>query len=143
MKFLEYILEGQLLKQSKPGGTSVKVDKSMNFESDNDNEQTSFLPILINANAQEQVREIQSTSVQNHPNTNSSFLPLLPSLQPFMPQILSLQSSISQMPLLSETPQPQRFMRIVKLYDQYGFDKEKNHAAIEKALDQHGQKKVF
>ena len=34
-------------------------------------------------------------------------------------------------------------MRIVKLYDQYGFDKEKNHAAIEKTLDQHGQKKVF
>ena len=47
------------------------------------------------------------------------------------------------MPLPSETQQPQRSTRTVKPYDRYGFDKEKSHAAMEKALDQHGRKEVF
>ena len=82
VKFLEYISGGQLLKQSKPGGTSVEVDASMNFGSDDDNERTSSLPIPINADAQEQVGEIQPASVQEHLNTNSSSSSLLPSSQP-------------------------------------------------------------
>lgn len=120
MKFLEYILGGQLLKQGSKESAVVEIDASINFES-GDNESKPHSPTTIDhKDTLERVREFGSADVQEHHEVENETLP-------------TLQTQLNC-----------RSTRETKPIDRYGFsDKDRNHTAMEKALDQNGRKEVF
>lgn len=121
------------MKQNGQAGTTVEVDASINFESGDEEAGT---PLSNHGtdkiDATERVGASQPTSVQEHPISDN----ISPS---FSSQAVNPEATES----LHSLQQPRRSTRAVKPYDRYGFDKEKGHAAMERALDKHGRKDLF